>query len=91
MSHLHENKKIISRIHRIKGQLEAIEKSLNEDTDCFQVLQNFAACKGAMNGLMNELIADHITEHIMVDPNNVETSQDKAAADLIQLLKTYWK
>ena len=92
MAHLHEdNKKIKSRIKRIKGQLEAVERSLDEDSDCFKVLQTLAACRGAMNGLLGEIVESHIKEHIMTDASNPKSSQDKDAIELIQLLKTYWK
>ena len=92
MAHLHENsKKIVSRIKRIKGQLEAVERSLEEESDCFKVLQTLAACRGAMNGLFGEIVESHIKEHIMTDAGNPKSSQDKEALDLIQLLKTYWK
>ena len=92
MAHLHDdNKKIKSRIKRIKGQLEAVEKSLDEGRDCFKVLQTLTACRGAMNGLLGEIVESHIKEHIMTDAGNPKSSQDKDALELIQLLKTYWK
>ena len=92
MAHLHEDhKKIKSRIKRIKGQLEAVERGLDEGGDCFKVLQTLAASRGAMNGLLSEIVESHIKAHIMIDSANPKTPQDKEAVDLIQLLKTYWK
>lgn len=92
MSHVFENKKkIVSRIRRIKGQLEAVERSLDEDKDCFAVLQTLSACRGAMNGLMGELIEGHVIEHIIADPVDPNSPRDVAAQALVKLLKTYWK
>ncbi len=91
MSHVFEDKKIISRIRRIKGQLEAVERSLQEGKDCFAVLQTLSACRGAMNGLMGELIEGHVKEHVMQKPDAPQSDQDKAALELVTLLKTYWK
>lgn len=92
MSHLFEDrKKIISRIKRIKGQLEAVEKSLNDGKECFEVLQTLSACRGGLNGLMGELVEGHVKEHIMHDPVHPKTAQDKSALELVKLLKTYWK
>jgi DNA-binding FrmR family transcriptional regulator len=92
MAHVFDDKKmIISRIHRIKGQLEAIERSLDEESDCFSVLQTLSACRGGMNGLMGELIEGHVKEHVMQNPNSPKSAQDKAALSLVKLLKTYWK
>jgi len=92
MAHLEkDNKKIIARIRRIKGQLEAVERGLNEDIECFKVLQTLSACRGALNGLMGSLVEDHIKEHIMTDQHNPKSTQDQSSLDLIKLMKTYWK
>ncbi len=92
MSHVVEQrKKINGRIKRIKGQLEAVEKGLNEGKDCYTVLQTLSACRGGLNGLIGELVEDHIKEHMMKKPNQPKTDQDKAALELIRLIKTYWK
>jgi len=38
MAHIFEDKKkIVSRIRRIKGQLEAVERILDEEKDCFNL------------------------------------------------------
>ena len=92
MAHvLEDKKKIISRIKRIKGQLEAVERALDESKDCFSVLQTLSACRGGLNGLIGELIEGHIKEHIMKNPNQPKSSEDKSAIELIKLMKTYWK
>ncbi|AGH94492.1 metal/formaldehyde-sensitive transcriptional repressor [Pseudobdellovibrio exovorus] len=92
MSHVIENKKkLVSRIRRIKGQLEAVERSLEADADCFAVLQTLSACRGGLNGLMGELVEGHITEHVMQNARSPKSSQDKAALELIKVMKTYWK
>ena len=92
MSHVFENKtKIRAHIRRIKGQLEAVERGLEEEKDCFSVLQTLAACRGSMNGLMGKLIDGHVREHVVKNSNKPTSPQDKAALDLVKLLKTYWK
>lgn len=92
MAHVfEEKKKIISRIRRIKGQLEAVERGLEEGKDCFSVLQTLSACRGGLNGLMGELVEGHIKEHVMKNPNTPKSSQDKSALELVKLMKTYWK
>tara|TARA_R110002096_G_scaffold139512_19_gene293970 strand:+ start:10019 stop:10318 length:300 start_codon:yes stop_codon:yes gene_type:complete len=91
MSHIFEDKKVIAPIRRIKGHLEAVERSILEEKDCFSALQTLSACRGAMNGLMGELIEGHVKEHVMQKPHNPNNAKDKAALDLVRLLKTYWK
>ena len=92
MAHLFkERKRISTRIRRIKGQLEAVERALDEEKECFAILQTLSACRGALNGLMGELLEEHIKHHIMHEPESPKSQQDKSALDLIKLIKTYWK
>jgi len=66
VSHVHDDKKILNRVRRLQGQMNAVEQSLlNPEAGCIQVLQQVAAVKGAINGLMNELIETHLREHVI--------------------------
>jgi Uncharacterized protein conserved in bacteria len=51
VSHVHDDKKILNRVRRLQGQMNAVEQSLlNPEAGCIQVLQQVAAIKGAING-----------------------------------------
>jgi len=68
MSHTtKDKKKLLSRIRRIKGQSEAIERALEGEGECEEILQLVASCRGALNGLMAELIEGHLRFHVL-DP-----------------------
>lgn len=54
-----DKEKLLNRVNRIKGQVNAIEKALEGDDDFFRVLQTIAACRGAINGLMAEVLEGH--------------------------------
>ena len=61
LSHITKNKtKTLSRVRRIKGQVEAIERALEGEGECEEILQLVASCRGALNGLMAELIEGHL-------------------------------
>lgn len=65
MSHIvQDKKKLLMRVRRIKGQVEAIETALNNDADCAAILQQVAAIRGAVNGLMSQILENHIKEHL---------------------------
>lgn len=65
MAHTNKSKKqLLSRVRRIKGQAEALEKALNEGTECSAILQQISAIRGAVNGLMTEVLEGHIREHL---------------------------
>ncbi len=68
MAHTARDKKpMLTRIRRIKGQAEALEKAVEEETECSAVLQQIAAIRGAVNGLMTEVLEGHIREHLGAD------------------------
>ena len=90
MAHLKEDRdKLLNRIRRIRGQLNAVEKALVEDVDCADILHPLVACRGALNGLMTEVLEGHIRHHI-VDPDRRPSSeQAKATQELLDALRTY--
>lgn len=91
MSHTTKNKKkLLSRIRRIKGQADAIERALEGDGECEDILQLVASCRGALNGLMAELIEGHVRFHVLSPEQKTLPSQLEAAEDLISLVKRYF-
>jgi DNA-binding FrmR family transcriptional regulator len=90
MSHTIENKsKLLARIRRLKGQVEAIERALEAERGCGEVLQLVASVRGAMNGLTTELMEDHIRHHVLEPANDSE--RRNGGEELIAILKSYLK
>jgi DNA-binding FrmR family transcriptional regulator len=86
-----EKKKLLNRIRRIRGQVDAIEKALEQEQECFATLQTIAACRGAINGLMAEIIEDHIRLHVFSADHNPSAHQVEAAEELVEVVNTYLK
>ncbi len=88
MAHTIANKeKLILRVKKIKGQLSSIEKALEEEKDCFKILQQISASRGAIQSLMSEVLDGHIKEHL---GNHVsEEQREQEIANLASLLKSY--
>ena len=86
-----DKKKILARIRRIRGQVEAIERAVTRETSCTAVLQTIAACRGAINGLMSEVLEGHIRDHILDPASEPTAGQQEAAEDVIDLVKSYLK
>jgi DNA-binding FrmR family transcriptional regulator len=63
-----ERQKLLNRLKRLRGQLEAIERAVETDTECARVLQQATSCRRALDGFIAEVIEDHIREH-MLDPD----------------------
>jgi len=90
MAHtIRDKQKLINRVRRIRGQLDAVEKALNEEQECFAILQTLAACRGAMNGLVSEVIEGHIRFHVVNPDEKPASQQAKAAQQLIEIVKSY--
>ena len=85
-----EKTKLLNRVHRVRGQVEALERAIEEEKGCADVLHLVVAARGAMNSLMAEIIEDHIREHV-VDPDRERGSRAKGAEELIDIIKAYLK
>ena len=91
MSHtVQEKQKLLNRVRRIKGQVEAIERALEEEHGCSDVLQRITSCRGAMNGLLAVVLEDHIRNHL-VDADNGEGHGGSATEQLIDVVHSYFK
>jgi FrmR/RcnR family transcriptional regulator, repressor of frmRAB operon len=92
MAHtIDEKKRLLNRVRRIRGQVEAVERTLDQEAECSEVLHNISACRGAMDALMAEVIEGHIRFHVL-DPKRKPTDeQTQAADDLIHALRAYLK
>ncbi|MBA4074398.1 MAG: transcriptional regulator [Cyanobacteria bacterium PR.023] len=86
-----DKKKLLNRVSRIRGQLDAIERGLEKDDDCSKVLQTIAACRGAMNGLMSEVLEGHILSHLVDVDDPSQPERVEAAYDLVDIVRSYLK
>lgn len=92
MGHTTRNKtKLLNRVRRIRGQVEAVERALDNETDCAQILQLVAAVRGATNGLMARLLEDHIRFHVVDPDREPDPEKAKAAGELIDVVHSYFK
>jgi DNA-binding FrmR family transcriptional regulator len=89
MSHtIREKNKLLARVRRIRGQIEAVERALEEEIGCADILQLIASVRGATNGLMAEVLEDHIRLHL-ADPSLSPESRRDGADELIEVVRTY--
>lgn len=83
-----ELKRIQARVRRIRGQAEALERALEQGTDCAHVLQQIAAIRGAVNGLMSQVLESHVREEF--GHSAASDRQRHARVDeLVRLLRSY--
>ena len=92
MAHTIKNKdKLLTRVRRLKGQIEAVERSLEAGSPCGEVMNLVASIRGAVGGLNAELIEGHIREHVSDPDTDEDRNRAEGAQELIAVLRTYLK
>ena len=88
MAHtIRDKKPLLTRLRRINGQVQALERALNEEAGCAAVLQQIAAIRGAVNGLMAHVVEGHLREHVRLDSRADAAESEK----VISVVRSYLK
>jgi DNA-binding FrmR family transcriptional regulator len=86
-----DKQKLLNRVRRLRGQIDAIERALEAESSCTEVMRLLTAGRGAINGIMAEVVEDHIQMH-MIDENRKPSADEIEAADeLVDVLRSYIK
>jgi DNA-binding FrmR family transcriptional regulator len=90
MSHtIKEKKKLLARVGRIRGQVEALERALATETECARIMHMIAGIRGSVSGLMGEVIEDHVRTHLVDPDKNPDALNAEAAEQLIDVVHSY--
>jgi FrmR/RcnR family transcriptional regulator, repressor of frmRAB operon len=91
MAHtLVDKQKLLNRARRLRGQVDAIERALESDVGCTEVMRLLTTARGAINGIMAEVVEDHIHMHMIDEDRKPSRSEVKAADELIEVLRVYF-
>jgi len=82
---------MLVRVRRIRGQVEAIERALDGEAGCEQVIHLIAGVRGAIAGLMAEVVEDHVRTHLVDAEKHPDALRADAAEQLLDVLRTYLK
>jgi DNA-binding FrmR family transcriptional regulator len=90
-----DKEKLVARVRRIRGQVEAIERAIERaiesEEECSKVLMTVAACRGALSALTSELLEDHIRFHVLDPEAKSNSKRARAAEELIDVVRAYLK
>jgi DNA-binding FrmR family transcriptional regulator len=84
-----EKQKLLNRVRRIRGQVEAIERSLEGEGECAEVMQLISATRGAINGLLAEVLEEHVRDHLA--GRSAGEARAAAADELIDVIHAYFR
>jgi DNA-binding FrmR family transcriptional regulator len=91
MSHTIQHKeKLLARARRLRGQVEAIERALDNEAGCEKVMHLLASARAAMAGLMAE-VEDHVLTHLVDREKHPDAFDTEAAEHLLSVVRTYLK
>jgi len=88
---VHNKQKLLARVRRIRGQVESIERALEQEAGCEKVMHLLAGVRGAMNGLMAEVVEDHVRTHLVDEQRHPHALNIEAVDHLIDVIRTYVK
>ena len=92
MAHSIQDKtRLLQRVRRLRGQVEAIERALEKNADCSRVMQLTVSARGAANGLMAQLLEDHIRIHVSDPTHDRDRERARGAKHLIDVVHAYLK
>jgi len=80
-----EKKRVLARVRRVRGQLDALERALSDGADCGPVLQQIAAVRGAVNGLMAGVLESHLRETF----TQADAPPPEAVDEVLALVRSY--
>ena len=83
-----EKKKITNRINRISGQLTAINKMIQNDEHCNDILIQLSAIENSVKSLSNHILENHIYSCVA---NDLEKGNLEVIDELINLFKKFNK
>ena len=92
MTHtIREKHKLLARVRRIRGQVEALERVLASEAGCDEVMHQIVGIRGAVTGLMAEVVEDHVRTHLVKPGHDAAALDAQAAEQLIDVMHSYLK
>jgi CsoR family transcriptional regulator, copper-sensing transcriptional repressor len=76
VKHGYDKEALVKRLHRIEGQVRGLERMVEEDRYCIDVLTQISAVATALESLALRILDDHV-QHCVAD---ALASGDQAAA-----------
>lgn len=90
MAHtIHNKDKLKARVRRLKGQLEGVERALEAEVPCAEILRQLASVRGAVNGLTGEVLEGHVRGHVMAADSAAD--RQRGGEEVIEIIRTYMK
>lgn len=82
----------LGRLRRIEGQVRGLQRMIDEDTYCIEILQQVAAVDGALQKISLGLINEHVSHCVADalsgdDPDHAKAMIDEATHTIARLVR----
>lgn len=81
-----QKRSLQNRINRLEGQLRGISRMIDEERECGEVLQQFAAARSALQGTIEVFFEDMVRNCLIEDGIDTET-RVKLASEMLAIMR----
>ena len=87
MKHGYDKEALVKRLHRIEGQVRGIERMVEDDRYCIDIVTQISAVRAALRRVEEEVLRDHVShcvEHAITSGNKAD--QREKIAELMAVI-----
>ena len=78
----HSHKKLINRLHILQGQLQGLERMVEQDKSCANAIRLSLAVQKSLQSFNQEMVKQHLDQHVS---RQVRNSHNKATRELLEI------
>ena len=78
-------KKALRRLQIIKGQVKGLEKMIEDEKYCVDIITQSSAVKQALSGIEDLILEHHLSTHVVMQMKSGQTK--KAIGEILKLYK----
>jgi DNA-binding FrmR family transcriptional regulator len=84
-----EKQKLLNRVRRLRGQIDALERALEAEESCGEIMRLLSASRGAVSAIMAEVVQGHILTHMTKTERKPSRAEQGSLDELLEMLRTY--
>jgi len=73
-------KSVTNRLRRVEGQARGLQKMVDEDKYCIDIITQSSAIRSALSAVEDLMLENHLSEHVI---HQMKQGQEKKAVDEI--------
>lgn len=85
-----ERNKLLNRLRRVSGQVDAIGRMIEQDAACADIVMQISAATGAMTKVAQLLLSEHVKQTLRDAACNLnQVDRESKLSELIHLVDKY--